>query len=134
MARTRHVNATHMHHIVPLAALQLHPQPMATTVTTRGKDRYVDATCMCHIVPLAAAHTMPLAAARTTSPCTFVLAYSLPICFLFVFFLLIPLFSVKSPCHWGTMAMWPRGCDDDGCSYSTTWHIRQPLQLQDHMV
>src|SRR6266851_4648046 len=111
---------------MPLTTSWLHPQPTATMAITCGKDRHVNATCICHI--------MPLMAACTALPCTFVLAYSLPIRFLFVFFLLIPLFSVKLPCHWGTMPMWPRGCDDDSHSYGTTWHVQQPLRLQDHTV
>ncbi len=72
---------------------------------TCGKDRYVDTTHTRHIMPLTAACAMPLMAACTALLCTFVPAYSLPVRFLFVFFLLIPLFSVKLPCHWGTMVM-----------------------------
>ena len=51
------------HCIMPLAASQLHPQPMATMVMTHGEDRHVDATCIHRIMPLAAAHVMPLMAA-----------------------------------------------------------------------
>ncbi len=39
----------------------------------------------------------------------------------FFFFLLTSSFAVQSPCPNGTMVMWPRGHDNDDCSYGTMW-------------